>query len=457
MNSSKRGGDTGEQHSKVNTMNKPINKPMLRCIEDKDKSYLLSDYFKRGSCYHCISKNCKNTKQHGYEFPTQFSNFVKFPTNIEEIKKTISNEKLDSQFEGKKPFFVVCKNIHQECQNCIELRVKFIDDNRILLCYGKTYANNDTITVGIHIDLKLTVFNKTKFKIVHLPIEFDIDKLIKNYCDRNEKEVIEDNKSKVITMNLSNDLSVDNEVNIQENVSLLIEDEENKINLSEQLDEVKAKDDLLKCSSNENGFIPIIEEYNDTEKNISASSSNAELNEIFIQTSIADELIIGHKSPFNMEEDFPSLSPNTSSISNRIVKPIISPINFNRVKEQVIENNNRIKAKREDEIKNNIEKDNLQKEFTKEITNGLLDEENRKLMKENIFLNNKVISLEDQLKMFNFKFETLSKFYSDPITKEALIKWTNNKYVATNSVIDTINRTYYNSVEFVKKLNSNSY
>ena len=73
------------------------------------------------------------------------------------------------------------------------------------------------------------------------------------------------------------------------------------------------------------------------------------------------------------------------------------------------------------------------------------------------FSKSKVISLEEQLKIFNFKFETLSKFYSDPITKEALIKWTNNKYTATNSVIDTINRTYYNDVEFVKKLNNNSY
>ena len=49
----------------------------------------------------------------------------------------------------------------------------------IPLCYSKNNVHSETITVGIHIDLKLTV-NNNKFSIVAEPLDIDIMKLIEN-------------------------------------------------------------------------------------------------------------------------------------------------------------------------------------------------------------------------------------------------------------------------------------
>ena len=441
-----------------------------KVFDNDEKTHLLSDYLKRNSCYSCITKNCKNKNCNGKPFPSQFSTYVKFPMNIDEIKKAIRDAKLDNEFEGKKPFYVVCRNIHRECSNCNELRLKFIDNNRIVLCYGKTYPNNDTITVGIHIDLKLVITNNTRFKVVPLFIHIDGEKLIENYCMRNEAKnnfISVENQEKQYEEHLvqkeeQKDIST---IVVIEHSDSIIEDKindsinEDKINdsINESIKEIDNQNNDIKTDKKD-----IIEDRL-TESNIERYDSLNEIyqskNYISITIDEQNSDIVEHNSPFNMD-DFPTLSPTpTKSLLNpfRSITPVQSSMNFNKIKEQNIDRMNKIKAKEEEaKIKMENEKKYIN-EFTTKITNELLDKENCDLKKENIRLNDKVKQYEQQVKSFNHKFELLTEFHKNTNTREYLNKWINNMYTMKNAVLDELNRTQYKDVEFVKNIYDNSY
>jgi hypothetical protein len=461
------------------------------------KSNLLTDYLNRKSCYSCITKTCKRKDPHGYPYPSQFCNYVKYPTNIDEIKRVISNENLLNDFEGKKPYYVICKNVHQECQNCNNLRIKFIDSNKIVLCHGDLDPNRDTITVGIHINLKLTIDNNSKFKIVPVRIHIDGEKLIEKYCNRN-LEFKKENKSKSIKLVSSIDNTVSSEEFMKENtVSSEEFMKENTVPSEEfmkentvsseivEFDTSKEKSLLSFDTSKENSFVPI-------NNNVIISDNKLLYNEIddksnVYKVSLSDEYkleksknfsiesfeelnfnnqdipsdIIEHPSPFNMNDDFPSLTPSKPNINAKSPSfsitplrgntPIQSPINFSKIKEQTEE---RIRLKlKHDEI--NKKENNFQKEYSTEITNSLLDEENRKLKNENIILNNKIKEYENKIKENSFKLETLKDFHKDTNTREYLVKWINNMCLINNSVIETLNSTNYKDIVFVKKIYKN--
>jgi hypothetical protein len=383
-----------------------------------EKSHLLSDYLNRKSCYSCISKSCKRKDEHGYSFPTQFCNYVKCPIYIDEIKKAIDDANLLNEFEGKKPFYVICKNIHQECNNCNNLRVKFIDSDRIVLCYSELDPNRDTITVGVHIDLKLIINNNSKFKIVPVPIHIDGEKLIEKYCLNNID---------TITDKIYDD---------------------NKDNESKMLSELNNENQFIPIEVNNNIIIPSIlceVEIEPELEEIKIQSNGDSTNSLPLEVSENEVNIIEHPSPFNMKNDFPSLTPTKN------IGQIYSPINFSKIKEQT-EERMLLKEKEEEEARI---ANNYQKKFSTEITNTLLDDENRKLKKENNILSNRLKECEEKLKTFNFKMETLKEFHKDTNTREYLTKWINNMHLVDNSAIYTLNNTSYKDVKFVKKIYDN--
>ena len=414
-----------------------VQKHKTNPLTGDEKTHFLSDYLSKKSCYQCIIKKCNKSEQHGNSFPAQFSNYVKCPVYINEIKDAIQKANLQNEFEGKKPFYVVCRNIHQECHNCNNLRVKFIDSDRIALCYPELDSKRDTITVGIHIDLKLVISNNSKYKIVPVPIHIDGEKLIENYCYHNLKPIEE-----------SESLPIEN---IERSSTELVEKSNTEV--VEITEQVNDEDNEIHDNNHDNNhdnqayFIPI----NDHKmnklghiENVSCQSLDSIFNSEKIPLDINTSLdIIEHPSPFNMEEDFPSLSSAKTST------PIQSPINFNKIKEQTEE---RIRIKnQQDELRIKKEKD-YQKEFSVEITNSLLDEENRKLKMENIILSDKNKELEDKLRKINYRLETLKDFHKDPNTREYLIKWINNMNLINNSIIESFNKTYYKDVSFVRKI-----
>ena len=447
-------GNSINMNSKVSKQNQ-FTRPSSTHVDGN--IHLLSDYFKK-CCYFCITKNCKKTEPHGESFPIQFSNYVKYPTNIEYIKKSIIDTGLNNDFDGKKPYYVICRNFHQECSNCNNLRLRFIDNNNIALCYGIPFQDSPSITVGVHIDLKLTI-NNSLFKIEHVPIKIDIEKLMENY--QKKDTFIPIKKDEDIT-NISNNILFDsNDIEIIENNNEIL-------NLPNQENVTK-----LTSYTSVDSLLIDIEVEKIVEKNVLL-----ELNE---QPE--------NGSPFNFEADFPSLTP-TNQLS--ILKiPSESPINFNKLRENILKKTLSKKDLNDYDYDNNIDiddintnvdrtnlsklsvdkellsganaKDNTSRIFSVEITNSLLDKENARLKRDNIKLEDKLKLSDKELKDCQSSFESyklkingLIKSFESYETKDYFNKWVQNMYTLNNAVLDTINSTYYKDVEFVEQMYSPS-
>ncbi len=396
-------------HSKINRHRNE--NEYMRTLNEEENTYTLTDYMKR-SCYHCMIKNCKKIEPHGFNFPMQFCNYVKYPLNINYIKKVIETEGLLNDFEGRKPYYMICRNIHQECKNCKELRIRMIDDDKIVLCYGIPYQNNNTITVGIHIDLNLKIKGNS-FKVEHKPIEIDIEKLMNDYVESQ-------NNSTVIYEDINNnreDIKEDIKQNvIEEKVSMM------NINVNSEIDGV-IENESIEDSKNTN-------------------------------TSVES----------SFETEFPSLTP-TKQIQNvncfdysklcentdKQVKKETSVVEKVVIVEKTIEDEQQI---------------DLHKIKSLEITNKLLDDENARLKSDILKLSEKISLLQKnindaqnelrdskkELREYIDKVDIFIKSYENPETKLYLSRWIQNMYCINNSVLDTFNNTNYKDVPFVEHM-----
>ncbi len=404
-------------------------KQFTRNSED-NKLYKLTDCLNNNSCYFCMTKSCKRTDKHGEDFPTQFCTFVKYPTNIETIKKAIQEADLFTQFEGYKPFYIVCKNIHKECQNCNDLRVKFIDNNKIALCYGTPFPNSTTITVGVHIDLKLIV-RPTSYYVEPIYIEIDGEKLIENFTN---KHISDDEKSFTSISTPVKSIVIDDDYDNHNNKSTSQDTNQNNNQDNNNLFD-KDELEIITINSNDNNDI---------------NNNN------------------------NFDTDFPGLSPTPTNTSN-----ISSPINFTKIRERAIQKlENETKVNSSIINNNDTVNDDPKKILSTEITNSLLDKENSELKSINERLEINIKSLKDKIKLYEEKLKsyedrtkfaenklkeneertsTLIKTISDPHSKKYLEDWIKNMYTINTKILDIFNNTNYMGVDFVEELyNSNN-
>jgi len=140
--------------------------------EIKEEIYYLSDLIFNGGCIRCINKTCKINEEHGIPFPEIICNFIKCPSYISGIKKSIDDAKLD--FKDKKPFLTTCNYTFGICKNCNEGRIKYIEYNnlKIALCYPNLETILHKVTVGMHIDVKLILKGK-KYELYAHPVEIN--------------------------------------------------------------------------------------------------------------------------------------------------------------------------------------------------------------------------------------------------------------------------------------------
>jgi hypothetical protein len=121
-----------------------------------------------------MNGSCKINNNHGIFYPERLTPYVKNPTYIDGINKSIQEAKLD--FNGFVPIYTTCifSHINKECKNCKEGRVKFINFNnkKIMVCYPSLESIKYKIPVGLHIDIKLIVKGK-KFEVSSIPFEVD--------------------------------------------------------------------------------------------------------------------------------------------------------------------------------------------------------------------------------------------------------------------------------------------
>ena len=146
-----------------------------------EETFFLLDLLREGSCMNCMNKTCKVKKEHGKKFPKMFSTFVKNPTFITGLSTDIDLAKFD--FNGKKPNYTTCNFINKKCLNCIEGRVKTMKSSfngkDITLCYPSLNNENNKITVGIHIDIKLVMKPNNNYDVSYVPIDVLIEEDIK--------------------------------------------------------------------------------------------------------------------------------------------------------------------------------------------------------------------------------------------------------------------------------------
>lgn len=184
--------------------------------EIKEEIYYLSDLIFNGGCIRCINKTCKIKEQHGIPFPEVICNFIKCPSYINGIKKSIDDAKLD--FNDKKPFFTTCNYAFGVCKNCNEGRIKCIEFNnlKIALCYPNLESILHKVTVGMHIDVKLILKGK-KYEVYAHPVEInfideDEDYMTDIYDEIYDKPIIDEWPS------LNNTDSTNNVNNVVNNV-----------------------------------------------------------------------------------------------------------------------------------------------------------------------------------------------------------------------------------------------
>jgi hypothetical protein len=133
------------------------------------ETYFLLDILDNGGCMRCMNKTCKNTDRHGIQFPEKICTFIQNPTYINGISNAIKEAKLN--FNNKTPFYTTCNYINGNCRNCEAQRVKHIifNNEKITLCYPDLSKIKYKVTIGLHIDIKLTL-KGNKFDVYAIPI-----------------------------------------------------------------------------------------------------------------------------------------------------------------------------------------------------------------------------------------------------------------------------------------------
>jgi len=137
-----------------------------------EETFYLSEILSNGGCMRCLNNRCDILEEHGSFFPDKLCTFVKNPTYIDEIKRSIDIAKLN--FDNKKPFFTVCNYVNSNCRNCEEGRITYIKVNNknVALCYPLFNKIKNKVTIGIHIDIKL-VLKGSKYTVSSIPINID--------------------------------------------------------------------------------------------------------------------------------------------------------------------------------------------------------------------------------------------------------------------------------------------
>jgi len=140
--------------------------------KNSEETFYLSEILSNGGCMRCINDRCDFSREHGSFFPDKLCTFVKNPTYIEEIKKSINSAKLN--FDNKKTYFSVCNYVNSNCRNCEEGRITYIKVNNkdVALCHPILNKNKQKITIGIHIDIKL-ILNGNRYIVSSIPINMD--------------------------------------------------------------------------------------------------------------------------------------------------------------------------------------------------------------------------------------------------------------------------------------------
>lgn len=141
-----------------------------------EEIYILSNMLKNGACLRCINRSCKINEPHGEPFPDRISNFVHNPLHINGLNQFFLDANLD--FNGKQPYYTICNYfMGDKCKNCNEGRLKEVDFNgeKLVICHPPLDRDNNKITIGMHIDIKLILKGK-KYEILALPYEVIIQK-----------------------------------------------------------------------------------------------------------------------------------------------------------------------------------------------------------------------------------------------------------------------------------------
>jgi len=58
----------------------------------KEQTFFLSKLLNQGGCLSCLNKRCLRKEQHGIPFPDKFCNYIKYPTNVSDIKTSIEKK-----------------------------------------------------------------------------------------------------------------------------------------------------------------------------------------------------------------------------------------------------------------------------------------------------------------------------------------------------------------------------
>jgi len=436
-----------------------------------ENSVLLSNVFKEDNfCYECITKKCnKHDENNSFCFPTQFTNYIKHPIFIEDLKEAIEKGTTSTNFYNKKPFYTICKYIHKDCINCNELRMHIINfkGKKIPLCYSKNNINSETITVGIHIDLKLT-FKDRHFIVVAEPLDIDIMKLIEN-----AKKNITNKKNKINNKPIEQ-IIIENKhtehvvIENKHTEQVVIENKpighvviENK-HIEQVVIENKHTEQVV--IENKQVEIDFIETNNINFKSIDENNNDCQELSKILSTNV--HLIHNNNEELFIEnnEHFPSLSPVSHKMNNislidysKLRKINVSNINFN--------NNNKKKSSLEVESLKNTTKELDRENETLFETKLYLEKENERLKSEIKKLNIRMSLFDKQYndlcaenyrlkrenKCLNIKFDNVKDIIKDAKSIKIFNEVANNIFTIRNSFEETFLETYYPDITYVRK------
>jgi len=144
-----------------------------------EQTYFLSKLLQQdNACLRCMNNKC-NIHEKKVSYPLQICGLIKNPTKIDGVSELFTKAKLD--FNGKKPFYTICNYINGNCKNCKQQRKKKVlfnnDSQFFYVCYPDLDNSNETVTVGVHFDIKLVISENKKYKATFLPYYLDLSEL----------------------------------------------------------------------------------------------------------------------------------------------------------------------------------------------------------------------------------------------------------------------------------------
>jgi hypothetical protein len=386
-----------------------LNKTEHKTEIDSKKIYVLSKLLINKCCFNCLNENCILKEKHGIEYPKEFTSFIKNPFSITEIKKAIEMENID--INDKIPNYMICKNINKVCNNCQEGRYKRINLNNknFVMCFDTINDNN--INFGLHIDLKLILKNNT-VEIIPVPYNMKID--------TEEKSI----KDCIVIFDINKDtekkdINLDINKSEKKNINLDINKYKKKnINLDiNKPDKIDTKSDINKPDK-----IDTKSDINKPDK-IDTKSDINKPDKIDINLDINKSVSI-----FDNEDDFPSLSNNSTPKKNSSPKSIdYSFIN------KSLNNEIKIKEKIDKEKKELFEKQMLEYEAKNKLCPIEIEYNNKIIQYET-----KIRLLEDDIKKNHIKYKL--GINNIDVYNEIFNK---NNNILNTTIFDHIYTSYY--------------